>query len=97
MQNELNFSIKSDTLALDFIGLETELLALILKKKNELNIGMRALADLSGMSLGKLQYHLSGGAGSSLLQLLIIAKALNITFEISVNLKSNIGEADYAK
>lgn len=91
MENEINLLIKPESLDMDFVGLESELLALVLAKKNELNMGMRTLAELSGMSLGKLKYHLGGGVGTgaSLLQLLQIAKALNIYFEFSINLKSN--------
>jgi hypothetical protein len=90
MENQnlpVELTIPFDRLDSELIGIEVELIEAIRSHCEVNNISIRKLATITGLSSGKLKYHLQGGGDSTLYNLLIIAQKIGLSGSITLNLK----------
>lgn len=73
----------------ELTGIEIALIEGIQKYCERNDISMRQLAVLTGLSVGKLNYHLRGGGDSTLFNLLQIAQKIGLEGSITLHLKQN--------
>ena len=88
----VELSIPFERIDLELIGIEVELIEAIRFHCEKNNISIRKLAMITGLSSGKLKYHLQGGGDSTLYNLLIIAQKIGLTGSITLNLAPQADE-----
>ena len=80
-------SVAIDKIDSELTGIEISLIEAIQQHCEKNNISMRQLAVLTGLSVGKLTYHLRGGGDSTLFNLLNIAQKIGLEGSITLHLK----------
>ena len=85
--DELVLSVPINKVEAELTGIEIALIESIQQHCEKNEISMRQLAVLTGLSVGKLNYHLRGGGDSTLLNLLQIAQKIGLEGSITLHLK----------
>ncbi|WP_042861381.1 MULTISPECIES: hypothetical protein [Acinetobacter] len=85
--DSLVLSVPIDRVNTELTGIEIALIEAIQQHCEKNSISMRQLAVLTGLSVGKLTYHLGGGGDSTLFNLLNIAQKIGLEGSITLHLK----------
>lgn len=87
--DDIVLSVQINKVETELTGIEIALIESIQQHCEKNNISMRQLAMLTGLSVGKLNYHLRGGGDSTLFNLLQIAQKIGLEGSITLHLKQN--------
>lgn len=87
--NEIVLSVQINKVDTELTGIEIILIESIQQHCEKNNISMRQLAMVTGLSVGKLNYHLRGGGDSTLFNLLQIAQKIGLKGSITLHLKKD--------
>lgn len=85
-ETSFELSIPIEKIDTELVGIEVGIIEMIQVHREKHKISMRQLSALTGLSVGKLNYHLQGGGGSSLGNLLLIAQKIGFAGAITINL-----------
>ena len=81
-----------DRINSELTGIEIALIDAIQEHCEKNNVSMRQLAVLTGLSVGKVTYHLRGGGDSTLFNLLNIAQKIGLEGSITLHLKPKVDQ-----
>lgn len=83
---DIELSVPFDKLETELSGIEIELIEAIRAHCEKNSISIRGLATITGLSSGKIKYHLQGGGDSTLYNLLMIAQKLGLEGSITLHI-----------